>query len=131
MPTLSRYFIKAGFVCLAGAMLAAIAGAAGIWEGAFYFAYLHLLVLGWITQIIFGVALWLFPRQSKERPFGDVRPAWASFVLLNLGLLVRILFEPQSGRGGIVAWSLVTAAVLQWLAVVLFAVYIWRRVRSK
>jgi hypothetical protein len=30
--------------------------------------YLHLLVLGWLTQLIFGVAFWMFPRYSARNP---------------------------------------------------------------
>ena len=49
---------------MVGAMLAGLAGAAWgeEWQTSLYFTYLHLLVVGWITQIIFGVAFWLFPR---------------------------------------------------------------------
>jgi hypothetical protein len=32
--------------------------------------YLHLFMIGWVTQMIFGVAYWMFPRVSKENPRG-------------------------------------------------------------
>ena len=31
-------------------------------------AYLHLLVLGWLTQLIFGVAYWMFPVIPPSSP---------------------------------------------------------------
>src|SRR6476660_2692413 len=40
---------------------------------------LHLLVVGWITQVIFGVAYWMFPRYSAEQPRGSERVGWSTF----------------------------------------------------
>lgn len=28
--------------------------------------YVHLFVVGWLTPLIFGVALWLFPKMSES-----------------------------------------------------------------
>ena len=48
--------------------------------------------------------------------------AWASYILLNLGLLLRVVGEPltstypETGTG----WLLVVSALLQWLAAILF-----------
>jgi ABC-type enterobactin transport system permease subunit len=36
--------------------------------------YYHLLMVGWATQLIGGVALWMFPVHSRERPRGDRAP---------------------------------------------------------
>jgi hypothetical protein len=96
-------------------------------------AYIHLLVVGWITQMIFGVAYWMFPRYSDARPRGHDGLAIATLVLLNVGLVLRVLVEPvqavypDPGRG---PW-LVAAALAQWLAAVGFILNTWPRVKAK
>jgi hypothetical protein len=93
--------------------------------------YLHLLVLGWLTQLIFGVALWLFPKHSPGRPRGDERLGWASFFLLNAGLVLRALAEPSHALGHRVGGLLVMAAVAQLLAGWAFVLNTWPRVRER
>src|SRR3954454_476837 len=75
--------------------------------------HLHLLVVGWLTEVIFGVAYWMFPRYSPDRPRGNDRLGWAAFVLLNTGLLLRVAAEPSHalGRGG--GGLLVASAMFQ------------------
>jgi heme/copper-type cytochrome/quinol oxidase subunit 1 len=87
--------------------------------------------VGWLTQLIFGVAFWMFPRYSAAQPRGSERLAWAAFILLNVGLLIRAVVEPWhtvSGRGGN---ALVLSAGLQLLAGLAFAVNTWPRVRRR
>ena len=93
--------------------------------------YLHLLVLGWLTQLIFGVALWLFPKYSPSRPRGDERLSWASFLLLNLGLLLRAVAEPSHALGYPVGALLIVAALAQLLAGWAFVLNTWPRVRER
>jgi hypothetical protein len=138
MPFLSRLFIKTSLGYLGLALLVGVVLAAGPLAGAgrlaaFYFAYVHLFVVGWLTQLIFGVAFWLFPRFSRERPYGSERVPWLTYLLLNAGLLLRVgaepvvLLRPGSAAGVVLAVS----ALLQWLAGLLFAGYLWRRVKRK
>jgi hypothetical protein len=93
--------------------------------------YLHLLVLGWLTQLIFGVALWLFPRHSPGRPRGNERLGWASFFLLNIGLVLRAIAEPSHALGHRVGALLIVAAVAQLLAGWAFVLNTWPRVRER
>ena len=139
MPLLARWYVKTALLYAGAALLVGIAIALGplldypATAAALWTTYLHLFVLGWLTQLIFGVALWLFPRYSKELPHGRTALAWAAYVLLNAGLLLRAVAEPGvfwSGRG-FWAWALVASAILQWLSVSVFVLYIWRRVRTK
>lgn len=136
MPDAARYLIKTSLVYLAlGLALSAGAAAApypvGFWPGAAaYPSALHLLTVGWLTQLIFGVAFWLFPRWSRERPHGPAWVMWIVYALLNLGLLLRLIAEPypmMARRGGILGAS----AVMQAVAGIVYAVYIWKRVRVK
>lgn len=92
--------------------------------------YIHLLAVGWLTQLIFGVALWMFPKYSRQYPRGSERLAWAAFALLNGGLVLRAIGEPlaAAGRGG---WLLAVSALAQWAAAAAFLLNTWPRVKEK
>lgn len=134
MPLLTRTFVKASLIALVLGLIA------GVWQqvpgaviAGLFPVYLHLLAFGWLTQFIFGIAIWMFPTYSKEQPRGPEWLGWGIFASLNLGLLLRVIFEPLQGRqpstlGG---WMLVIAALLQWLSGVGFIANVWTRVRGK
>ena len=94
-------------------------------------SYLHLLVLGWLTQLIFGVAYWMFPRYSAEKPRGSEPMGWAAFVAAQLGLVFRAVVEPWHAVGGEAAPLLVVSAALQLLAGLAFVANTWPRVRER
>jgi hypothetical protein len=93
MPTLSRWFIKAGLVYIVlGLLMATLVIAQPVLSlppqlMSFRPVYLHLLMVGWITQLIMGVAYWMFPKYSKESPRGSERLGWLIIILLNIGLI--------------------------------------------
>jgi hypothetical protein len=94
--------------------------------------YFHLLVVGWLTLLIFGVAHWMFPKYSREQPRGRESLGWAVYILLNAGLLLRAAAEPlNTGNGGLWGWALFASALLQWLAGLLFVVNAWPRVKER
>jgi hypothetical protein len=139
MPPVTRWFIKAGLFYFAIAMLMAtlVAGQqtlalpAGV--NALYPVYLHLLMVGWVTQLIFGVVYWMFPKHSKEHPRGSARLGWAVFILLNAGLILRafgeplIALAPQTNAG----WLLAVSAIMQLLAGWGFIANTWTRVKER
>lgn len=96
-------------------------------------AYVHMLVVGWITQMIFGVAYWMFPKYSVEIPRGDNSIAIATFVLLNAGLLLRVVVEPLRAwrPDTLPGWWLAVAGLAQVLAGIGFAINTWPRVKVK
>lgn len=129
MPTLTRWSLK---TALCWAAIAMIVGMLLAWPGAPalpYPTYLHLLTVGWLSNLIFGVAHWMFPRASADAPRGDVRLAWAGWGMLNAGLLLRILGEVFRGSSS-GAW-LVIAAALQLVAVWLWVAHLWPRVKVR
>ncbi|MCC6259615.1 MAG: hypothetical protein IT311_02030 [Anaerolineales bacterium] len=132
MPLLTRTLIKTAMVCLILALILGIALAFGATNG-FFPAYIHLLVFGWITQLIFGVVFWMFPKYSLEKPRGSEALGWWMYAALNLGLLLRALVEPlQAARpNAFSGWALVVSAALQFTAGVLFVLNSWKRVREK
>ncbi len=137
MPRLVRWFVKAAFLwlILALALKAASLSSWGSAIPAITPVSWHALFVGWLTQLIFGIAHWMLPTipgAPKERLRGDERLMWGVFFLLNSGLLMRVLAEPMVIQGGAFAfwrWMLLTSAWLQWLAAVLFVINSWRRAR--
>ena len=116
-------YLIAGLVIGALPRLTALAGP----------AYVHMLVVGWITQMIFGVAYWMFPKYSAEQPRGGNAVAIGTFALLNIGLVLRVIAEPvRVWRPGLLpGWLLVVAGVAQALAGIGFAVSTWPRVKVR
>ena len=113
--------------------------------------YLHMLVVGWLTQLIFGVIYWMFPIIRKDNMHGWlvqlsvgvaywILPrinvgergrrtwAWAAFVVFQFGLVLALI----SGLGfwwPTAAVLFAPALILQLIAIILFAVHAWPRIR--
>jgi hypothetical protein len=155
MPTTSRAFVKASILYLC---LGAVLGALFLVNRWLPFAprlmllrasHVQALIVGWLTQFILGIAWWLFPPlkigvRQPARP-GASSPArrgqrqrgseplfWATFACLNLGVLLRVVFEPlhswtQAGiydaLSGLSGPFLATAALA-------FVANMWQRVRA-
>jgi hypothetical protein len=139
VPTLTRWFIKSALVDLVASLLLAVVvavpGTADLSPAvaALTPVYIHLFMVGWVAQMIFGVAHWMFPRYSAEAPRGSDALALATYVTLNAGLIERAVAEPMLALRPGPAWGavLVAAAVLQWLAAVAFTVNTWTRVKAR
>lgn len=137
MPALSRWFIRLALVYLVLGLLLGVVMAGGPLLGwnlpGIFPVYVHLFVVGWLTQMIFGVAHWMFPKYSRARPRASEGVGWAVLVLINLGLLLRAVGEPQvaGSPGGAWGWLLVLSAICQWLAGVLFVANTWGRVKER
>lgn len=139
MPPLTRWHIKSALIYLAAAMTLGVALALGAvvempgWLVYLSPAFFHLIMVGWVTQLIFGVIFWMFPIVSKARPRGSERLGWATYILLNVGLLLRVLCEPMNAVNprGPWGWGLVLSALFQWLAAVFFVFNAWPRVKER
>jgi hypothetical protein len=140
MPPLARTFIKLSFAYFIAAFLLGALMMLDRWLGfsqwlkTVYLSQLHLLVVGWITQLAIGVAYWIFPRFLKDqdpRPRGSDKLAWGVLICLNVGLLLRFLFEPFQLLGGQpwVTPLVALSGVLQAVAALGFGLLIWGRVR--
>ncbi|HRJ42679.1 MAG: hypothetical protein KJZ86_20410 [Caldilineaceae bacterium] len=139
MPYLTRLFIKSALAYFLAALLAGLLLAArpvldlppivsGL--GPVYF---HLLMVGWVTQLILGVAHWMFPKFSQTQPRGREWLTWTIYGLLNGGLLLRILAEPARtvSAAPVWGWLLALSALLQWLAGMAFVAQLWPRVKER
>lgn len=139
MYTQARYFIRTALAYLLAAF--AVGGLVLVNQGldlddriaALLPVFYHLLMVGWVTQLICGVALWMFPPLSREQPRGDERLAWFTYGALNSGLLLRAIFEPLHAWLPIpwLGWPLALSALLQVLAIWAFVAAIWPRVKAR
>jgi hypothetical protein len=151
VPTTSRVTIKASILYLAvGAILGAILFIhrwlpLGPAIPVLKITHVHFLVIGWLTQLILGVAWWLFPPLKIGRERGAIAPRrrgqeqrgseplfWLTAVLLNAGTLLRGLapalytwtrVEAFTVLGGISGLLLLGAAIA-------FVLNLWQRVRA-
>lgn len=136
MPTLTRTYIKSALVYLVLAL------SMGVWLAAGELlpappgllpTYFHAFLVGWVTQLIFGVAHWMFPKFSRDQPRGNEQIGWAAFWLLNLGLILRIVTEPAQTalNATLWGWLLTLSAILQWLGGIGFVLQSWPRVKER
>jgi hypothetical protein len=136
MPPLTRWFVRASlvyFVVALGLSVAVAARPAGPpWLAALAPVYVHLFMVGWVTQLIAGVSLWLFPRSTVPAPRAE-RLGRAVFVALNAGLGVRAVAEPWQGLAParLPAALLVASALLQWAGGLGYVAAVWPRVRAR
>lgn len=138
MPPLTRWFVKTSFIYLTLALIAGLLiEIQSIWKfdalGGLFPVYIHLFVLGWITQLIFGVVFWMFPKYSAEKPRRSEALAWWTYALLNIGLILRVFAEPihSTQPNALSAWTLVISAIMQFLAGLTFVINSWGRVKVK
>jgi len=139
MHTQARYFIRTALAYLLAAFIVgglvlanqglAIDNRIGVLLPVFY----HLLMVGWVTQLICGVALWMFPPLSREQPHGNERLGWWVYAALNAGLVLRVISEPLYAWLSVpwLGWVLALSGVLQMLAIWAFVLAIWPRVKAR
>lgn len=135
MPLISRTFIKAGLFFFVGSFIAGVLMEIESVSMPFlYPLFWHMLMVGWITQIIFGVSLWMFPGRKKQESLSAQKWGWLTFAFLNTGLVLRIISEPFLTTASVSpAWKTlaVLSAVLQGGAAVTYVIEMWNRVLSK
>jgi len=139
MPTLTRWYIKSALIYFVAALLLGLVLALPTSVNlpdifrSMTPTYFHLFLVGWVTQMIFGVIYWMFPIITRAQPRGNERLAWASYVFLNVGLLLRVVGEPLNWAypESFIGWVLPISALLQWFAAVFFVILSWPRVKDR
>ncbi len=130
MPRLSVYFIRASLIYLLfgftfGGLLLANKGvmiSPAIWM--LLPVHMEFDLMGWLVQLAMGVAFWILPRFSSGPARGDERLSWSAFLFVNVGILFvasETIFQ--------VKWLILTGRVMETLALILFAVGNWRRIK--
>lgn len=134
MPLISRTFIKSGMIFFALSLVAGLVIEINIAAlPALTPLFWHMLMVGWITQIIIGVSLWIFPGRNREEGFRAQKWGWLTFIFLNTGLLLRLAAEPSSTADAGEIWNilLVGSAGLQMAAGITYSIEMWPRIMSK
>jgi hypothetical protein len=138
MDRLTSIMVRASLVWLfSGAVLGGLMlvdrAVPGNWQVGAAPTHRHILFVGWFVQFVIGVAYWLFPRRRQpSRPLGYREGlAITAVVLLNFGLVLRVIAEPMERAGHASDWTLTilaTSAVSQAAAIATFVVELWPRV---
>lgn len=94
-------------------------------------AHTHALLVGFVMEMILGVALWLFPRPEKGNIRYQPRLAEAAYWLLTLGTALRVVGELARPSVDALAlrWTIVLCGVAQTLGLLLFFYTMWPRIR--
>ena len=93
-------------------------------------AHTHLVLVGFMLMLVFGVATWMFPRPPRDD--ARYRPwlAWLVYWLLTVSTAVRALGELAAalagGRGSPLA---ALGGLGQLAAAIVFVLNMWSRVR--
>ena len=136
MPRITRWFIKSGIIYLfLGILLAFLSELPFIQSGSLLLpVYWHMIVIGWVTQVIMGVSIWMFPRKRRDRKKTETFFSVASFFSLNAGLLIRFLCEPFIpffAENPLAIFVISLSIILQLIGVLFYVAEIWPRVQSK
>lgn len=136
MPKVTRWFIKAGIIYfVVGIFLALFAEIPTVQTGPLLLpVYWHMLVMGWITQLIMGVSIWMFPRKHRDKKKRESILTWSAFWLLNSGLVLRFTTEPilpLFSENSAISIIVVISAVLQVLAIIVYILEIWPRLQPR
>ncbi len=142
MPIEARCFVKAGLFYLvvtfvAGSVLLTFEALSRPVPDVFSVVHAHLGTVGWLVNMVIGIALWMLPLNRQRFPATQGRypggAVVACFALLNGGLLIRIIAEPWFLLGAkppLAAALLIAASFAQTIAVVVFVAIAWQRVRG-
>jgi heme/copper-type cytochrome/quinol oxidase subunit 1 len=130
MPRLSCWFTRAALLHLMGGFTL---GALLLWHKGVPLhpqlwrllpAHIEFLLLGWVLQLVLGVAYWILPRfqTTRRRP----HLAWFAFIALNLGVWL-VACAPFTG---LLSDDLRLAGrVAEAAATVAFALHAWPRIK--
>lgn len=94
-------------------------------------AHTHALFVGFVMELILGMALWLFPRPAKDDERYSSRAVSASYWLLTLSTAGRVAGEVARPLVDVVAlrWFVVLCGLGQIAAMLLFFNAMWSRIR--
>jgi len=123
----NRWFVAAAllYAIVGGAIGLIQAGHPGLLPGIPARAHAHLMLLGFVAMMIYGVALHVLPRFAN-RPLHSERLANLQLWLANLGVLLLV-----AGWLGPFEWLRTAGGALAWLAILAFAYNITRSVAAK
>jgi len=95
----------------------------------------HLILVGFVIQMIMGVALWMFPQKptkdiSIEKRFTTEKEGMILYLIFNSGIILRSFFEPFSRLNLICFYIALFGVILQIIAIIYFLILIYPRIRK-
>lgn len=138
MPPLVRRYLKTaiGFLAVGlsvGFTLLVRRELFGIWPAPYAVtAHVHAVLVGFVLMMIFGVALWMFPRAARDDTRYDQRIAAAAYWLLAGGTAGRLVTEllRLEYDGLVLRWVVVASALAQVAGAGTFFWTMWSRIRQ-
>jgi cbb3-type cytochrome oxidase subunit 1 len=134
---LVRRYVKTSFIFLLAGMLIGgyatleinVRGRGVPWP--LITAHVHLLLVGFVLMLIFGVATWMFPRPARDDARYRPRLAEAVYWVLTVSTAVRTLGELGAAAAGVRGSSSLAAlgGAGQLVATLLFVLNMWVRIR--
>ncbi len=137
MPFYTRLFVKTSLVyAVLSITLLALTDMASLlrWNNfSPYQTALHLFLVGWVLQLIIGIAYWMFPKYTRERPRGYDGLMAVAYIALNLGLVLRLLVEPIPTFWVASSSRLMFAisGIAQWVGLLAFVLNMSLRIKVK
>lgn len=137
MFTLVRRFIKTGIAFLfaglaLGSWLLVRRELLGIWPHPHLVsAHAHAVLVGFVMFLIFGVALWLFPRAPKEDTRYSPARVNAAYWILTIATASRFLAEAARAWSPLLAlaWIVVLGGLGQVVGAAVYFHAMWPRIR--
>lgn len=83
------------------------------------------MLVGWMVQLVIGVAFWILPRPDAHDPERHNALMWTIYALINGGVLAAAL----GGDPALPGWLIPMGRVAEALAVLLFGLHAWNRQR--
>jgi cbb3-type cytochrome oxidase subunit 1 len=136
MTPLVRLYVKTSFAfLLLGLMLGGyiavevnLLGRAVAWP--LITAHVHLVLVGFMLTLVFGVATWMFPRPARDDERYRPGLAWLVYWILTASTVVRTLGEFTAAVTGVRGSAFAAIGGLgQLAAAAVFVANMWTRVR--
>lgn len=137
MYTLVRRFIKTGVIFLfaglaLGGWLLVRREIFGAWPHPHLVsAHAHAVLVGFVMFIIFGVALWLFPRAAKDDQRYSPRRVEAAYWILAVSTAARFVAEAARAWSDarLLSWTVVLGGLGQIVGTAVYFGAMWSRIR--
>ncbi|NOG86072.1 MAG: DUF542 domain-containing protein [Planctomycetes bacterium] len=94
-------------------------------------SYRHAVTVGFITMLIFGYASRIIPISKGLKLYSNTSLI-ITFVLINLGSILRVVFQPLAVHTGSTHfyWIMGVSGVIESLAILLFGINIWKTMNA-
>lgn len=130
MPKFSQISIRAAllYLVIGGSVggILLVSKAFGVWPWIWYWrtAHIHAMLVGWLLNLIFGVAFWILPRLDANGWRGSPWLVWSASALLHIALAVLVW-------ASIWPWSaaIFIASGLECAAAIAMAWHCWPRLQ--